>query len=222
MSLLTLGVGKTSAAAGGLAFVANNSPSATNVTTPSLAGVTAGALMILTCASGDDVSLAVTVAITGTTLTWVKKVANPGGLHSGSVEIWEAPCPAGGTVSPTVTWTGGTSLASSSVLWAFSGQEAVTGGASNSGSIQAAPSVAVTTTRINSYLVCVSADWNAVNTAPTYRDSATQQYLDNTNPTKIIAYHYYKVAGAIAAYTEGISSPSTMSAGTDVYEIRTP
>lgn len=221
MSLLTLGVGKTGTT-GGLSFVANNSPSANNVSTPSLVGVTAGALMVLTCAAADDVAIATTVSITGTTLTWTKVVANPAGTHSGTCEIWTAPCPAGGTVSPTCTWTGGTVKSSSSVLWAFTGQEATPAGASNSAQLQTAPSVLVTTTRTNSYLLCVSSDWNAVNTAPTYRDSAVQQLLDNTHPLDYIAYHYYKIATSITGYTEGLTSPSTMSAGTDVYEIRTP
>ena len=206
----------------GLQFVSNTSASANNVSSTSLAGVTAGAFMVLACAAADECTTATTVNITGTSLTWTKQVANPCGSHSGSIEIWTAPCPAGGTVSPICTWAGGTTAATSSVLYAVTGQEAVAAGTSGSQQLGATPSVAVTTGKNNSILFCVTSDWNAVNTAPTYRDGAVQILLDNTHPLAYIGYHYYKQAGAAGSYTEGLSAPGGQSSGTGVYEVRIP
>lgn len=209
-------------AGAGLTFVGVNATSANNVTAPSQVGVPAGALMVLTCAAADDSTVATTVNITGTTLTWTKRVTNTAAVHSGSKEVWTAPCPAGGTVTPTCTWVGSTQ-ASSAVLYYVTGQEAVTGGTNNEATLQGAPSVAVTTGRNNSVLFCVSSDWNAVAPGtPTYRDSATQQLLHNLSPSTYVGYHYYKITTTLGSYTEGISSPSTMAAGTGVYEVRTP
>lgn len=201
----------------------NPSASANATSTPALAGITAGALLVMSCAAADDSATATTVIISGTGLTWTKQIetVGPDG-HSGSTEIWTAPCPAGGNISASVAWQGGTAQPSSSVMYEVTGQETIPGGASNFGVLQAAPSVAVTTTRANSIIFCVTSDWNGVNTSPTYRDSAVQVYLDNTHPTALVAYHYYKQATSIALYTEGLSAPATQSAGTCVYEIRTP
>lgn len=226
MSLLTLGVGKTVAAGASLSIVTTTATSANNVTTPSLSGVTAGALMVLSCASADDAASATDVNITGTTLTWTKRAETvTDGVHSyGTTEIWTAPCPAGGTVSPTCTWQGGTTNASSSVLYAVTGQEAVLGGANNNGLNQSAPSVALTTTRANSVIFCVSSDWAARDpSGRVYRDvPITETLLHNLSTTIYVGYHYYKTTTSIATYTEGLSSPSTMQAGSAVYEIRTP
>lgn len=209
-------------AAVGLVAVNNTNVSANNVSSTTLAGVTAGAFMVLTCAAADECTVATTVTISGTSLTWTKRVANPCGSHSGSIEIWTAPCPSGGTVSPTCTWGGTTTNASSSVLYAITGQEASPGGTSGSQQLGATPSVAVTTARDNSLLFCVTSDWNAVNTAPTYRDSAVQVLLDNTHPAAYIGYHYYKLTTTLGGYTEGLSAPGGQSSGTGVYEVRVP
>lgn len=206
----------------GLLYNFNAFRSINNICNPSLQNVPAGARMVLTCASSDAITLAVTVSITNSNVSWTKRVANPGGSNSGTIEIWDGTYTAGGTEAPTVTWTGGTVTASSCVLYWFTGQEASPGGTSNSQQLGAAPSVAVTTARANSILVCVTSDWNAINTAPTYRDSALQIFLHNHNPANYIAYHYLKQCTTATTYTEGISSPSTMQAGTGVYEIRTP
>lgn len=207
----------------GVQFTSNTAISNSNITTPSILAA-AGALMVLSCAAADDASLATDVNITGTTLTWTKRieVLTDGVNHFGMTEIWTAPCPAGGTISPTCTWQGGTTNASSSVLYAVTGQETTPSGASNSQVNQTAPSVGVTTTRANSVLFCVSSDWGAIAGAVTYRDGATQVLDHNLSPTTYRAYHYYKLATAIALYTEGISSPSTMQSSTCVYEVRTP
>lgn len=209
--------------AAGLAFTSNTAISNNNVTTPSIVAA-AGSVMVLTCAAADDATLATDVAITGTTLTWTKQieVVTDGANHYGMTEIWTAPCPAGGTISPTCTWGGGTTSASSSVLYAVTGEETTPAGASGSQVAQTAPSVGVLTTRINGVLFCVSSDWGAVAGAITYRDGATQVLNHDLSPTVYRGYHYYKLTTAIATYTEGISSPSTMQSSTCVLEIRTP
>lgn len=207
----------------GLAFTSNAATSVNNVTTPSLAGVAAGALMVMSCAAADDSATAVTVSITGTGLTWTRQINPHTALaHTGAVEIWTAPCPAGGSVSATCTWTGGTTNATSSVMYAFTGQEAVPAGASAGGEQQAAPSVAILTTRANSYLICVSSDWNATAGAKTYRDSATNVLDHDLSPGTYRGYHYYKATTSVTTYTEGISAPSTQASDTAVYEIRVP
>lgn len=205
-------------------FNQNTATSANNVTTPSLSSVPVGALLVLSCAAADDHALADTVSITGTGLTWTRQATSwdLSSIHTGQTEIWTAIFAAGGTISPTVTWTGGGSQASSSVLYAFTGQETTPAGAVNDADNQSAPSVAVTTTRADSYLICVSSDWNAIAGTETYRDSATSVLDHDLSPTIYRGYHYYKLTTSIATYTEGISSPSTMAAGTCVYEVRKP
>lgn len=209
----------------GLAIaVSDTDVSGTATTVPSVAGVPAGALMILSCACADDFSIATTVDITGTTLTWTKQVQSTDSANNASaVEIWAAPCPAGGTVSPSVAWQGGTGGPSSSVLYAITGQEASPAGTTGVGDAQNNASVTVATTRDNSLLICVTADWDATAGTHTYRDSATETLEHDLSPTQYRAYHYYKQATTQTNYTEGLTAPTSGNGmNTIILEIRVP
>lgn len=222
MSSLSLGVGNTSLRPIVQAF--NTSVSVSNITTPALSGVPAGNLLVLTCASADDNVKATNVTIIDTaTLTWTKVSETPGAASSAQSEIWTAPFVAGGSTTVTATWAGGTTISSSSVLYSVKNQEAVLGGASNNAQSQALPSVALTTTKFNSLIFCVSSDWNGINPATkVYRDTGVETLVHfvTTVGLAYTAYHYYKIASSIIAYTEGLSAPAGMSAGTSLIEIR--
>jgi hypothetical protein len=208
----------------GVNILNSNTATSNNATTsPALTGVPAGALLILSCASADDASSATNVNITGTGLTWNKLSENvTDGVHSfGMVEIWAAVFTAGGSITATVAWQGGTTGPSSSVLYSVGNQEAVLGGAAANLSNQTAPQVDITTTRANSIIFCVSSDWNAVSPGSrAYRDSATETLCHNLSPSTYVAYHYYKLATTATLYTEGLTAPTGQGAGTCLLEIR--
>jgi hypothetical protein len=69
-------------------------------------------------------------------------------------------------------------------------------------------------------LICVSSDWNANDgSSRAYRDNATEVHYYYA-PSATTGYHYYKTAIPITTYTEGLTAPTGMSAGTVVLEVR--
>ncbi len=189
--------------------------------THALTGVPAGALLVLTTQSRS--STAATVS-SSPPLTWTKRVdAQPA---AGNAEIWTATFASGGSISVSSEWRVlGALVAQSSVCYVVQNQESTLAGALNSATGQSAPSVAVTTTRANSLLFCVTSQGSNVNgDTHVYRDTATQthyyRYVLPILNTVTAGYHYYKQTGAIASYTEGISSPTGLTAGTCVLEVR--
>src|SRR4030095_7339917 len=134
-----------------------------------------------------------------------------------NAEIWTALYTAGGAISVTSSW--GVGNAKSSLCYVVLNAETTLAGAIGSATLQAAPSVTITTTRDNSILFNCTADWNSVDgTNRIFRDGATEKlYFKDGN---FASYHYTKAAATIGGYTEGISQPSTQSASTSVLEIR--
>ena len=186
----------------------------TAATVHSLTSVPAGALLVLSTTA--DAIPSNCLVSSSPALTWTKRV-DAGATSSDNAEIWTAVYAAGGAISVTSSWGAGNSQ--SSVCYVVINAETTLSGAFNSATLQAAPSVTITTTRDNSILFNCTADWNSVDgTIRTFRDGATERlYYKDVN---FASYHYTKTAATIASYTEGISQPSTQSASTSVLEIR--
>lgn len=181
-----------------------------------MTGVPAGALLILALAGANDTNNATVGDNLGVQLSWVKK-ADAQATSSGDAEIWAAYFPAGGniTVSGTIS-----ADKQATVLYVITGMEASITTTAVTATGQAQPSVAVTTNQTNSLIICVTSDFHASDGASrVYRDSATEVFyhFDAVNMT---GYHYYKQATSITAYTEGLTAPATMQAGTCALEIR--
>jgi chitodextrinase len=151
--------------------------------------------------------------ITGNTLTWTKR-ADAQAASSGDAEIYTAPVSVSGTYTVTAGW--GITTFNTSVAYVVTGAEGV--GAIVTANTQAAPLVNITTTKANSLLIGVSSDYNARSgTSRQYRDGAIERlYQKAAGGT---GYHYSKQATSVKQYTEGITNPSNMSAGTCFIEI---
>jgi hypothetical protein len=186
----------------------------TAATVHSLTSVPAGALLVLSTTA--DALPTNCLVSSSPALTWTKRV-DAGATNSDNAEIWTALYTAGGAISVTSSW--GVGNSQSSVCYVVLNAETTLAGAIGSATLQAAPSVTITTTRDNSILFNCTADWNSVDgTNRTFRDGATERlYFKDVN---FASYHYTKLAATIGSYTEGISIPSTQSASTSVLEIR--
>lgn len=208
-----------------IAWLSSNNPVGVSFTTDtkvgagqlthSLTGVPSGALLVLSVVgenSGNDALLGGSPAI-----TWTKQV-DAQAANSGDAEIYTGSAGGGGSITINVQISAGRN---SSVCYTVTNHEVTPAGTSNSATLQAQPSVAVTITRVNSLLICASSDFLAQAGARTYRDTATEVLYDN-QPGAYTGYHYYKQTSSIALYTEGITVPGGQQAGTCVYEVRTP
>ena len=183
-------------------------------TTHSLAGVPAGALLVLSTTADALVSDCIVTSVPS--LTWTKRV-DAGAVQSDNAEIWTAVYSAGGAITVTSNW--GAENSETSVCYVVLNAEPVLAGAFGTGVLQTAPSVTVNTTRENSIIFGCTADWKAINGATrTLRDAATERlYFKDGHYT---TYHYTKAATIIGAYTEGVSIPSNQQASTAILEIR--
>ena len=179
-----------------------NTKTGTTATVHSLTGVPAGALLVL--ATTADAVVSNCIVSSSPSLTWTKRV-DAGATNSDNAEIWTAVYSAGGTITVTSSWGAGNSQAS--VCYIVLNAEPTLGGAFGTATLQAAPSVTITTTRENSIIFGCTADWRAIDgTTRTLRDAATERlYFKDGNFT---TYHYTKAAATIAAYTEGVSLPT--------------
>jgi hypothetical protein len=186
----------------------------TAATVHSLTGVPAGALLVLGTTADAVPSNA--IVSSSPSLTWTKRV-DAGATNSDNAEIWTAVYAAGGTITVTSNW--GTGNSQSSVCYVVLNAESVLGGAFGTATLQAAPSVTITTTRENSIIFGCTADWKAISgTTRTLRDGATERlYFKDGNFT---TYHYTKAAATIGAYTLGVSLPTGQQASTSLLEIR--
>lgn len=189
--------------------------------TNSFVGVPAGAVLVLTTCNEEasDGSVIDANVNSSPVLTWTKQV-DASALLSGNAEIWTAVFAAGGSITVTSDWGGSYQ---SSVCYAVTGQEAVLGGATNTGTAQAAPSVTISSTKANSIFFCVTSDFNAADgTSRTYRTvsaSVNEAYYVR-DAAESTFYHYYYLAPTVTSYTLGISAPGTQASGTAVLEIR--
>lgn len=149
-------------------------------------------------------------------LIWTKR-ADSQGTQSGDAEIYTASFPAGGNITITSILS---AFKQSSVCYVILNAETTPQGASAIGVLQAAPLLTLSTTRINSILLCVTSDWDAINgSTRTYRDSPTEtQYYFSAGATT--GYHYYKASPTISSHTLGLFTPSTQKSGTCILEVR--
>jgi glucose/arabinose dehydrogenase len=183
-------------------------------TVHSLTGVPAGALLVLSTTS--DAYLGDCIVSSTPALTWTKR-SDAGASQSDNAEIWTALYSAGGSITVTSNW--GSDFSQASVCFVVLNAEPVLGGASAIATLQASPSVTITTTRENSIVFGCTADWRNMNGATrTLRDGATERlyFRDGHYAT----YHYTKSAPTIAAYTLGVSAPTGQQASTALLEIR--
>lgn len=192
-------------------------------TTHDFVGVPAGALLVLSTGNEEAGDGGVVTADVNSSpvLTWTKQV-DAQALSSGNAEIWTAIFSAGGSITVTSDWGGSYQ---SSVCYVVTGQEAALSGATNTGTAQAAPSVTISSTKVNSILFCITSDFNAADGDGgnrTYRvagGSPTEVYYVR-DPAEATFYHYYYPAASVTSYTVGLSAPGTQAAGTAVLEIR--
>ena len=191
-----------------------------NTAVSSLTAVPAGALLVLTVAQADDISDGANATVTSSpALTWTKR-ADAGANVSGNAEIYTAVFTAGGPITVTAKWA--VNLISTA-LYAITNYDPALDGAAVSVSSQTVPSLAITTTRSNSIIFAVTSDWRAINgtTTRVYRDAATES-LYHFSALYYSAYHYLKQTSTAGVYTEGLTAPTGMSAGTCLLEIKGP
>jgi hypothetical protein len=190
-----------------------------NTAVNSLTAVPAGALLVLTIAQADDIRDGANATVTSSpALTWTKR-ADAGTNGSGNAEIYTAVFTAGGTITVTSTWAFNLI---SAVVYAVTNYDPALGGAAVSVSSQTLPSLAITSTRSNSIIFGVTSDWSAINgSARLYRDAATES-LYHFRTGIYTGYHYRKQTTTAGTYTEGLTAPTGMSAGTALLEIKGP
>lgn len=192
--------------------------SSAGVSAPALTGVAANNLLVISIAQeSDNAAGNATSVASSPALTWTKRV-DAEAASSGNAEIWTAIFTAGGNITVTVTW----SLSSEvrTALYSISNYNSSLNATGQTATAQTAPSVGVTTTETNGLLIMVTSDFSAVDGASrAYRDAATERYYQFVS-TKFTAYHYSKAAATATTYTEGLTTPSTMSAGTALYVVR--
>lgn len=218
MSLLILGVGKTSS---GLSVSAFDQKAGAGNAMPShsLTGVPAGAVLILM----SSIALgAGTCAVTSSpSLTWTVQAS----VADTATAILTTVFAAGGSITVTPNWSDPTNA--ESVCGWVTGQESVLGGASLSVSATAGPgfgapgSGSITTTRAGSIIFGVVGDRNNVAGTISYLDTPTQIFAQQS--VGPFFYTFYQLAPTIAAHNMGMITPATGARdGLCLYEIRTP
>jgi hypothetical protein len=180
-----------------------------------LTGVPAGALLVIT--TGSESSMLDASISSSPSLTWEPR-AEAEGVNSGDAEIYTAVFPTGGSINVTVNW-GDNYM--SSVCYTVINQEADEDGNDANATGQAAPSVNISTTRDQSILFCVTADFSAQSGASRqYRTPLPTEALYNYDVGRGTQYHYYRLAPNTGSYTVGLTDPNNMEGGTAVFEVR--
>lgn len=189
----------------------------TGATVHSLTSVPAGARLVISAAAGSGTSLNANVT-SSPSLTWTKVADATYGANSGDAEIHIATFTAGGSITITSNYG---SVGQSSVAYTAINQESSAGGASATAANQSLPSVTLTTTRTNSIIIAVTADWSAVDgSGRSYRLSPVQTGY-HFQSGAYTGYHYYKVASTITDYIMGLTAPNMATgASTALYELR--
>jgi hypothetical protein len=118
-----------------------------------------------------------------------------------------------------------TKPASSSVCYVITGQEGTLGGASPTPLTAAnQPNISVTTTRVNSVILCACSDWAARAGTPTARLGTISLNHDVTT-SAYRGVHIYHTATTATAYGMGYTGANTggsNACGVVAYEVRTP
>lgn len=192
-------------------------------TTHAYTGLPANTFIVVTFAEEDAAEGAGATVTDTAGLTWTERADAGTGSNAGVAEVHTALFAAGGSTTITVTCSGA-ARHRSSVCYPISGAETVFGGAV-AGTIvagQSQPTLAITTTRANSLLICATSDWNAVATARTYRTPPTMTEALHHAPGNYTGNHFYGTATSATAYNIGSTAPTGQSAGAVAIEVRTP
>lgn len=195
-----------------LRIVASSSKSGTGTLTHTVIAPSGSVIVILTGFSGSGQNCTIGGSAS---LSWSKN-ADAQGSNSGDAEIYTSSVSTAGTYTITTAFTGGPQ---SSQVLVVTGCEGV--GAKAVAIAQAVPSVSITTTKSNSLLLMISADFNGRDgSARVYRDGATNIMYFRAGDKSGTTYTYSKAAATIRQYTEGLSAPSAMAAGTAIIELK--
>jgi hypothetical protein len=216
----TVQVTVNAAVAGGASPVVsavNTQFSRTGTSINTLTGVPAGALLVLSVAQESDMFIPSPTITSSPALTWTKRV-DAEAITSGNAEIYTAVYPAGGSITVNSYWVSG---ALSSVVYVITNYDPASyTGASSVVNLQTVPSLAITTTQSNSLIIGITSDYSAISGASrVYRDGATESFYD-FGAGAYAAYHYRKPTTTTGTYTEGLTAPTGMKAGTALLEIK--
>ncbi len=171
------------------------------------------ALLLLMLANEADFSQNNVPTITSSpNLNWVNR-ATASGSQSGNAQIWTA----SGNGNQTVTVSYNNTVTGGLVLYVLSNANTIV--QTKTAVAQTAPSIAFSTTSTNSTVFVVTSDWKAITGTATYRRNV--QIVSDYFVSGIVRiYNYYENLPGAGSYTEGLSSPSSQSAGSCLIEIK--
>jgi formylglycine-generating enzyme required for sulfatase activity len=178
---------------------------------------------VLVAYSGVEHATNNPITISGGSLTWTLQQSIHTDTSDADVYIWTAV--ASSTTSITVTFTlGNLTVQYGGNVLTFRNSSGV--GASAATVVDGGPSLNLTTTKANSAIVLVNADWNAVDgSSRTYRagtGSFTEQTYGYVSGTYTAYGGYYANAGAIGTYAVGLSTPTGQHSSIAAIEIKGP
>jgi hypothetical protein len=185
--------------------------SGTSMLTHTVAAPSGSMIVITTASAGSGNNCGIGGSAT---IIWSKN-ADAQASNSGDAEIFTS-IVSGGTYTITTDYG---SVSQASAVYVIVGAEGV--GAKGVTIAQAAPLLNITTTKSGSILIGVTADYNGRDgNTRVYRDNASEKLYARAVDKSGTSYHYLKSASVIKSYTEGLSTPSTMAAGTAFVEIK--
>lgn len=198
--------------------------STTNATSHSFTSLRANSFIAVCIAQPDDgIVSTVSISITSTpSLTWSLQKSTYAVASSGNTWIYTAFFTAGGNITVNVSATvsgGNTDL--TSCAYVFSGEELTYSGATNSATNQTAANISFTTTKVGSYVLCVSSDWSATNGARTYRFTEAVETGYSNVAGKYTAIFYYYLVSSVGTNALGYTAPvAGANVGTSMIEVR--
>lgn len=220
-----MGVDNTSGGGGGFQILGTNGSAGNpdtktatlgTTTVHTYTGLPANTFLCVSCACENEVGVGTFSVADSQLLTWTARgSAAAGSGNPGIASNFSALCTAGGSCVITVTFSQA-NKARSSVCYAFGGAETTyTGNSGGSTGAQAQPLVSIAALTGN-YIIAVTADFNAVGGARTYRTppTITEVLVDGTAGVNYQAYHYYGIAGSNATFDMGLTAPGGEQGGT--------
>lgn len=198
-----------------LTVVSESKQQGTSTLTHNILDVPAGALIVVSAGfsgSGKNCAVVITPSVNLT------KRGDAQLAESGDAEIYVGIAGTAGSYKITTNFGAGFQT---SVVYIITGYETTLSGGTAIGTLQTSPNVNIATTKANSLLVAVSADFNGRDgSGRIYRDNAVEKYYFRASNKEGTNYHYIKQATTIKQYTTGLSSPTNMAAGTVVFEVK--
>jgi hypothetical protein len=187
--------------------------------TITLAGVAAGAKLIVTEASASSASDATLSVSSSPALTWKTETAVTTS-GAGVVAIFSTTFSAGGSISIYLASSVG-STRKSGVAYEIAGSETPLAGATNASTeVQSLPLVTIVPTRAGSLLFMVTSDLNSMGGSANLWDGAALFGSETAGGYR--AYHYYTIPATTDSRSEGMTQPTSQASGTCVLEVRKP